>query len=44
MDNIESSEVSEEEFSELMKGKDLIFSNRVNVKSGEMFIDRDIDI
>lgn len=42
--DLKSSEVSQEELSKLMEGKELVFKKEVSVNQGEMFIDTNIDI
>lgn len=42
--DLKSSQITEEELSKLMEGKELVFRKQVNVTPGEMFLDTDIDI
>lgn len=41
---LKSSQVSEQELQELLKGKEQIFNKQVNIQNEKMFVDFDIDI
>lgn len=44
LSSLESSEISDEDLSELIKGKELMFKKQVDVNLGDEFIDTDINI
>ena len=44
MNDLESTEVSEEELAELIKGKELLFSSNLTVSADDEFINRDITL